>query len=61
MGELLTVDEVAAVLRMHRDTVVRLITSGSLPAYRVGQRRWRIERDALAKYLESVAVARPEA
>jgi excisionase family DNA binding protein len=45
--EILTVDEVAAFLRVHRITVYRLIASGKLHPFRVG-RVWRFyQRDVV--------------
>jgi len=42
-GDLLTTDEVAQVLRVSRKTVLRLVGSGQLRAFKVG-RAWRIRR-----------------
>lgn len=43
--EVLTVDEVAAYLRIDRKTVYDAITAGTIPAARVGKSRaWRIRR-----------------
>lgn len=45
-GELLTVVEVAAALRVSEMTVRRQIASGALAAVRVGK-QWRVSRSAL--------------
>ncbi len=45
-NELLTVQEVAAYLRVSRVTVWRWCQQGILPAFRIG-RNWRIRRDVL--------------
>ena len=51
LPEILTVDEVAAYMRIQRHTVVRrLILSGKLRATRVGP-QWRITRAALEEFL----------
>jgi excisionase family DNA binding protein len=44
--EVLTINEVAELLRFDPRSVRRMIHSGSLPAVRVGG-RWRIYRDEL--------------
>jgi excisionase family DNA binding protein len=46
----MTVDEVAAVLRVSDMTVYRLINAGALPAVRIG-RSFRVGADDLDRYL----------
>lgn len=48
----LTVEEVAAVMRVSKMTVYRLLHSGELPGVRVG-RSFRVPQDALDAYLRS--------
>lgn len=55
MAELLTVAEVAELLRVSTMTVYRLIRSGDLPAVRVG-RNYRVRRGDLDTYLEEQVV-----
>lgn len=43
---LLTVDEAAAILRVHANTVTYLIRNGQLPASKIG-RAWRITRESV--------------
>ena len=50
MGPLLTVAEVAEVLRVSNMTVYRLIKAGELPALRVGK-NYRIREDELEAFL----------
>jgi excisionase family DNA binding protein len=52
---LLTVDEVAHVMRVSNMTVYRLIKSGQLAAIRVGK-NYRIRRRDVARYLDERAV-----
>lgn len=49
--QLLTPDDVAARLKMHRDTVRRLLRSGELPGVKIG-RAWRTPSDKLAQWVE---------
>ncbi len=49
-AKFLTVAEVAEVLRVSNMTVYRLITSGELPAVRVGK-SYRLREDDVDKYL----------
>ena len=48
-----TTGEAAAVLRIHRNTVIHLFAEGKLRALRVGPRggQWRIERVSLEAYI----------
>jgi len=43
---MLTIDEVAALMRVHRNTVYRWCRSGRLPAAKVGK-DWRVSRDTI--------------
>ena len=52
---LLTVDEVAGVMRVSNMTVYRLIKSGQLAAIRVGK-NYRIRRRDVGRYLDERAV-----
>ena len=49
--EFLTVAEVAALMRVSKMTVYRLVHSGELPAVRVG-RSFRVPEKAVHTYLE---------
>lgn len=55
MDELLTVAEVAEMLRVSTMTVYRLIRTGELPAVRVG-RNYRVRRADLDAYLQEQLV-----
>ena len=46
----LTVEEVAAELGLHYDTVRRLLIAGHLPGYKAGLRQWRVQRTELDKF-----------
>ena len=49
-GQVLTPEEVAAILKVNPRTVVRQFESGKIAAVRVGN-RWRCSRQALDKFL----------
>lgn len=49
--QLLTVNEVAGVMRVSNMTIYRLIKSGELPATRVG-RSYRLRQRDVDRYLE---------
>ncbi len=50
--QFLTVAEVAAMMRVSKMTVYRLVHGGELPAARVG-RSFRVPRDAVQDYLRN--------
>lgn len=50
-GRLLTVSEVADLLRINKSTVYRMAKQGRLPATRVG-RQWRFRRSVLEGILD---------
>jgi excisionase family DNA binding protein len=50
--ELLTPDDVAARLKLHPDTVRRLLRSGKIPGVKINARSWRVPTDKLAKWVE---------
>jgi len=50
--QFLTVAEVAAMMRVSKMTVYRLVHSGDLPAARVG-RSFRVPKDAVQDYLRN--------
>jgi excisionase family DNA binding protein len=51
---LLTIAEVAAVLRVSKMTIYRLVHTGELPAIRIG-RSFRVRTSTLRTYLDNAA------
>ena len=49
--DVMTVGEVAAFMRVSRETIYRLAARGELPGRKIG-RIWRFPKDAIQKYLE---------
>jgi excisionase family DNA binding protein len=52
MDELLTVEQAAEKLKMHPDTIRRLLRDKQLPGVKLGKRQWRISEDSLKAYLQ---------
>jgi excisionase family DNA binding protein len=52
---LLSIDEVAEYLSVHRDTVYNLVRSGRLPALQLGGRKasWRVTREDLEEFVRT--------
>ena len=52
LQEALTIEEVAKVLKVSRETVYRLAAAGQLPGRKVG-RIWRFSATAIERYLDA--------
>lgn len=50
-SEVLTVEETAAILKMHPQTVIRMLKRGELQGFQRGK-YWRISRSALTRLIE---------
>jgi excisionase family DNA binding protein len=47
--ELMIVDEVAAMMRLHKDSIRRQLRRGELPGVRIGKRWWVYRADLEAR------------
>ena len=50
LGEILTLDEVAAYLKIPKKTVYKIVWSGALPAFKAGK-HWRVRRADLGTWI----------
>ncbi|MFP5219955.1 MAG: helix-turn-helix domain-containing protein [Actinomycetes bacterium] len=57
MSELLSLDQAAAALGVHRNTVRRLVARGELPAVRIGPRLVRVSSSDLKALCRPLAAA----
>jgi len=53
MSNLLTLDEAASVLKLHRETVKWYVQCGKIKAVKVGYRTTRIKTEDLQEFIES--------
>ncbi len=51
MLDLMTVEEVAAYLRVNKKTIYRLLMSGKIPAARVGH-QWRFDKSSIESWVQ---------
>lgn len=51
MGEVLTIHEVAAILKKHYRTVLGFIRTGKLRAVKLGKREWSVRQEWLDEFL----------
>lgn len=49
--QVFTVEEAAKYLKVHEQTVYKMVRSGQLPAVKIG-REWRIHKETLDKFLK---------
>lgn len=49
--ELLTVDEVAEILKLTPYTIRQFLKAGTLPGVKIGARQWRVRKDDLDAYV----------
>ena len=50
-GEILTIDELAAYLKVPKSTLYKLVREGSVPSQKVGK-HWRFHKDAIDGWLK---------
>ncbi|MET0411365.1 MAG: helix-turn-helix domain-containing protein [Polyangiaceae bacterium] len=55
LKHMLTVKEVAALLRVSTQTLYKMLEQGQIPAVRVGS-QWRFDRDKVESWIESQGV-----
>ena len=48
--EILTVKEVSELLKIHEDTVYKMVREGRIPAFRVGS-DWRFQKDQIVHWI----------
>ncbi len=65
MGTVMTLEEVAAYLRVHESTVYRLLKAQRIPAFKLGS-DWRFTKESVDKWIaqgeqESVMLPRNQA
>ncbi len=56
---MLSVDEVAAYLKLHPLTVRRLARQGDIPAVKIG-RQWQARRDLPERWVEERSMSKPD-
>jgi len=50
MPDIMTIEELAGYLRVHKQTIYRLVKQGSVPAIRIGH-QWRFEKGPIDEWL----------
>ena len=50
--DVLSINETMEILGISRNLLYNLIHTGTIPAMRIGKKLWRINKQALIKYIE---------
>ena len=50
--DVLSINETMEILGISRNLLYNLIHTGAIPAMRIGKKLWRINKQALIKYIE---------
>jgi excisionase family DNA binding protein len=58
LENLMTVKEVAALLRVSSQTLYKMLEAGTIPAVKIGS-QWRFDRDQIRDWLKGQAGATP--
>jgi excisionase family DNA binding protein len=58
IGEILTIDELAAYLRIPKSTLYKLAREGKVPSNKIG-RHWRFQKRSIDRWLEGQRVVMP--
>ena len=51
-GDILTVDDLSAYLKIPKSTIYKLVRENKIPAQKIG-RHWRFKKDAIDRWLEN--------
>lgn len=59
MQNLLTVKELAALLRVSAQTLYKMLEQGEIPAVKIGS-QWRFDREKIRSWIDSHAKTKPD-
>jgi len=55
LGEVLTIEDLAAYLKIPKSTLYKLVREGKIPSQKIG-RHWRFRKEAIDRWLEATNV-----
>ncbi len=58
LGDVLTIEELAAYLKISKSTLYKLVREGKIPSQKIG-RHWRFRKAAIDHWLEETRVNGP--
>ncbi len=57
-GDVLTIEELAAYLKIPKSTLYKLVREGKIPSQKIG-RHWRFRKEAIDRWLDATRVKTP--
>lgn len=54
-GDVLTIEELAAYLKIPKSTLYKIVREGKIPSQKIG-RHWRFRKEAINRWLEETRV-----
>ena len=60
LGDVLTIEELAAYLKIPKSTLYKLVREGKVPSQKIG-RHWRFRKGAIDRWLEEIRASEPDA
>lgn len=60
LGDVLTIGELAAYLKIPKSTLYKLVREGKIPSQKIG-RHWRFRKGAIDRWLEEIRANEPGA
>ena len=58
-GDVLTIEELSAYLKIPKSTLYKLVREGKIPSQKVG-RHWRFRKEAIDRWLDETRVEEPK-
>lgn len=58
LGDVLTIEELAAYLKIPKSTLYKLVREGNIPSQKIG-RHWRFRKGAIDHWLEETRAIEP--
>jgi excisionase family DNA binding protein len=57
-GDILTIEELSAYLKIPRSTLYKLVREGRIPSQKIG-RHWRFRKEAINRWLDETRAEEP--
>lgn len=58
-GDVLTIEELSAYLKIPRSTLYKLVREGRIPSQKIG-RHWRFRKVAIDRWLDETRASKPD-
>ena len=58
LGNVLTIEELSAYLKIPRSTLYKLVREGKIPSHKIG-RHWRFRKETIDRWLDETSAEEP--